>query len=420
MLELKYILENQAKVKQACIDKNIDPKIIGQIVRLAKEKKGLQFQIETLRSKKNKLDRSYKKSQAGLAQAKNFKKEIKKLEAKYKPIQTKLEELLAWVPNVPADDVPIGKDENDNQVIADWGQKPKFNFQPRDHYQLGRILDIIDFTRGTKVSGFRGYFLKNEGALLHLGVLFYALQKLVAKGFIPMIAPAIVKSFTLFGSGQFPWGQRETYKLNDKDAFLAGTAEQPMMAYFANENLSAKDLPIKFAAFSPCYRREAGSYGKDTRGIYRVHEFMKIEQLVLDVADPDKADNWLETLRQNSEEILQDLKIPYRVLKMCTGDMGEPHYKKYDIEAWMPGRGKYGETMSDSIMTDFQTRRLKIHYQDKTGQKKLAYSYNNTAIASPRILVAILENYQQADGSVLVPEVLQAFVGKKIIPVRKK
>ncbi len=420
MLELKYILENQAKVKQACIDKNIDPKIIGQIVRLAKEKKGLQFQIETLRSKKNKLDRSYKKSQAGLAQAKNFKKEIKKLEAKYKPIQTKLEELLAWVPNVPADDVPIGKDENDNQVIADWGQKPKFDFQPRNHYQLGRMLDIISLDHGVKVSGFRGYFLKNEGALLHLGVLFYALQKLVAKGFVPIIAPAIVKRFALFGAGQFPWGERETYKLNDKDAFLAGTAEQPMMAYFANETLKQESLPLKFAAFSPCYRREIGSYGKDTRGIYRVHEFMKIEQLVLDVADPDKADNWLETLRQNSEEILQDLKIPYRVLKMCTGDMGEPHYKKYDIEAWMPGRGKYGETMSDSIMTDFQTRRLKIHYQDKTGQKKLAYSYNNTAIASPRILVAILENYQQADGSVLVPEVLQAFVGKKIIPVRKK
>ncbi len=413
MLDLKYILENKEKVKRVTKNKNLDPGLVDKLVELAEAKKSLQRQIEDLRAKKNKLSRSDQK------EAKGLKKQLKELETKYKPILNELNIIWSHIPNVIADDVPIGKDESGNQVVAEWGEKPKFDFQPRTHDQLGQMLDIIDLQRGAKVSGFRGYFLKNEGALLHLGVLFYALQKLIKKGFIPIIAPAVVKEFVLFGSGQFPWGKGETYQLNDKDAFLAGTAEQPMMAYFSQETLRQEDLPVKFAAFSPCYRREAGSYGKDTRGVYRVHEFMKIEQLVIDVADEKKAEQWLEELRRNSEELLQELGIPYRVLLMCSGDMGEPHYKKYDIEAWMPGRGKYGETMSDSIMTDFQTRRLKIYYRGKDGRKRLAYSFNNTAIASPRILVAILENYQQADGSVRVPEVLQPFVGTKVIRPRR-
>ncbi len=414
MLDIKFILQNQNKIKQACVNKNLDPTMVDEVVRLAGQRKKLLIQIEALRAKKNKLTRE------DIQEARQIKKELKELQVKYQPINQELEDKLLWIPNVPADDVPIGKDESGNVVVAKWGKIPKFDFKAKKHEEIGRDLDIVDTKRGAKVSGFRGYFLKNEGALLHLGVLMYALQKLVKKGFTPVIAPAIVKRFVLFGAGQFPWGERETYKLNDKDAYLAGTAEQPMMAYFSGETLKEADLPVKFIAFSPCYRREAGSYGKDTRGVYRVHEFMKIEQLVIDVADTKKADEWIEVLRRNSEEILQDLNIPYQVLRMCTGDMGEPHYKKYDIEAWMPGRGKYGETMSDSIMTDFQTRRLKIYYQTKSGQKQIAYSYNNTAIASPRILVAILENYQTKSGDLIIPKVLRPFVGKNVIKRRQK
>lgn len=413
MLDLKFIITNPDIVKRACQSKNLDPSLVDQVIDLATQHKRLLRQVEDLRAQKNKLGKDQ------IDTARQIKTQLKTLEQQLRQIKQQLDDKLAWIPNIPAADVPVGKDENDNVVVYEWGRKPRFDFQPKTHYELGELLDIIDTKRGAKVSGFRGYFLKNEGALLHLGVLIYALQKLVAKGFIPVIAPAIVKRFVLFGAGQFPWGERETYKLNDKDTYLAGTAEQPMMAYFSGETLKEKDLPIKFVAFSPCYRREAGSYGKDTRGVYRLHEFMKVEQLVIDVADDNKANQWIETLKRNSEEILQDLKLPYRVLKMCTGDMGEPHHKKYDIETWMPGRGKYGETMSDSIMTDFQTRRLKIYYQTGNGQKKLAYSYNNTAIASPRILVAILENYQNPDGSVTVPKVLRPFVGTDIIKPKK-
>ncbi|NOY15000.1 MAG: serine--tRNA ligase [bacterium] len=413
MLDLKFILKNPDLVKQACQHKNLDPAIIDEIIKLAGQHKKLLRQIEDLRAQKNKLDRTQ------IEKARQIKTKLKTLTEKFRSLDEQLNQKLAWVPNLPADDVPIGKDEAGNLVLYEHGQKPKFNFTPKTHHELGELLDIIDTKRGAKVSGFRGYFLKNEGALLHLGILMYALQKLVAKGFIPIVAPAIVKRFVLFGSGQFPWGERETYKLNDKDAYLAGTAEQPMMAYFSGETLKESELPIKLVAFSPCYRREAGSYGKDTRGVYRVHEFMKVEQLVIDTADPAKADQWIEELKQNSEEILNDLNLPYRVLKMCTGDMGEPHHKKYDIETWMPGRGKYGETMSDSIMTDFQTRRLKIYYQTKQKTKQLAYSYNNTAIASPRILVAILENYQTKNGEVIVPKVLRPFVGTDIIKPKK-
>jgi len=412
MWDLKFILNNQEAVKRACQVKNLDPAIVDEVVKLAKDKGRLQRQVEDLRAKKNKLGR------ADQVKARRLKAKLKDLEPRLRQVSQQLEEKLAFIPNIPADDVPVGSDESGNLVVYEQGKKPKFDFTPRTHDQLAQLLDIIDTKRGAKVSGFRGYFLKNEGALMHLGVLWYAFQKLVAKGFTPIVAPAIVKRFVLFGAGQFPWGERETYVLNDKDAYLAGTAEQPMMAYFAGETLREEDLPIKFVAFSPCYRREAGSYGKDTKGVYRVHEFMKVEQLVIDVASPDKANHWIEELKANSEEILQDLKLPYRVLRMCTGDMGEPHHKKYDIETWMPGRGKYGETMSDSIMTDFQTRRLKIYYQTKQGDRRLAYSYNNTAIASPRILVAILENYQQKDGSVKVPEVLVPFVGVKVIKPR--
>jgi len=265
------------------------------------------------------------------------------------------------------------------------------------------------------VGGFRGYFLKNEAALLEFAILFYAFQKLVAKGYTPILAPSLVKEFTLIGNGQFPWGREEVYHLEKDEQYLAGTAEVPVTAYFSDEVLKEEDLPKKFVAFSPCFRREAGSYGKDTKGLYRLHQFNKIEQVIISKNDMSNSFALHEELLQNAEEILQDLQLPYRVLLMCTGDMGEPQVKKYDIETWMPGRHAYGETMSNSVMGDFQARRLNIRYRQKDGSMRYAHTLNNTAIASPRILIPVLENYQQADGSIKIPEVLQSLVGKSEI-----
>ncbi|MEK7073920.1 MAG: serine--tRNA ligase, partial [Patescibacteria group bacterium] len=250
---------------------------------------------------------------------------------------------------------------------------------------------------------------------MEFAVLFYTFQKLIAKGYTPLIAPSLVKEFTLMGNGQFPWGREEVYAIPKDDVYLAGTAEVPVTAYYSNEMLLEKDLPKKFVAFSPCFRREAGSYGKDTRGVYRLHQFSKIEQVIISTSEMNNSLTLHEELLANAEEILQDLKLPYRVLLMCTGDMGEPQVKKYDIETWMPGRKAYGETMSNSFMGDFQARRLKIRYKAKDGSVKFCHTLNNTAIASPRILVALLENYQQADGSIKIPDVLQPLMGKKEI-----
>jgi len=257
--------------------------------------------------------------------------------------------------------------------------------------------------------------LKNEGALLQLAVIWFVFNKLVKKGYTPIIAPAIVKRFALFGCGQFPWGEQDTYKLNDEDSFLSGTAEQPVTSYFSGEILKEENLPKKFVAFSPCFRKEAGAYGKDTKGLYRLHEFWKVEQVILARNNIEETKKLHEELQKNSEEILQELNLPYRVLLMCSGDMGEPQMKKYDTETWMPSRNDYGETMSNSIMGDFQTRRLNIKYRTKDNKTEFCYSLNNTAIASPRILIAILENYQQKDGSILIPKVLQELIGKEKI-----
>jgi seryl-tRNA synthetase len=323
------------------------------------------------------------------------------------------------VPNVPHESVPVGKDESGNVEIKKWGTPSKFDFPIKDHIELARSLDLIDFDRGAKVGGSRAYFLKNEAAQMEFAILFYTFQKLIKKGYTPLIAPSLVREFTLVGNGQFPWGREEVYHLEKDDEYLAGTAEVPVTAYFSDEVLTESDLPKKFVAFSPCFRREAGSYGKDTRGVYRLHQFNKIEQVIISNNDLNNSFTLHEELLANAEEVLQDLQLPYRVLLMCTGDMGEPQVKKYDVETWMPGRptaestlGSYGETMSNSVMGDFQARRLKIRYKTKDGKMAFCHTLNNTAIASPRILVAILENYQQKDGSVRIPDVLQSLMGK--------
>ncbi|OGK16065.1 serine--tRNA ligase [Candidatus Roizmanbacteria bacterium RIFCSPHIGHO2_01_FULL_39_12c] len=413
MLSIDFIRKNKEKVVQAAKNKNreID---LEKIINLDDQRLDLIHRIQNLREERNKLAKSPVSDESKI-KGKDIKNNLKNLENQLTTNNQQLNELLSYVPNVPLPDVPIGKDATGNKEIKKWGKIPKMDFIPKSHIELGKSLDLIDLERGVKISGFRGYFLKNQLAQLHFALLFHVFNKLVRKGYTPIIAPAVIKAFTLSGSGQFPWGKQDVYRLNGEDAYLAGTAEQPVTAYFSGEILNEKDLPKKFVAFSPCFRKEAGAYGKDTKGLYRLHEFWKVEQVIIGKNNIEEAKKLHEELQKNSEEILQDLELPYRVLLMCTGDMGEPQIKKYDTETWMPSRNAYGETMSNSIMGDFQTRRLNIKYRKPDGKTEYCFSLNNTALASPRILIAVLENYQQKDGSILIPKILQPLVEFKQI-----
>jgi seryl-tRNA synthetase len=412
MLDIKFIRENLELCKTAAIHKN---RIVDwdTLLRLDDERKDIIGKVDTLRAERNQV--SSARTEEAQVRGKAIKEELKGLEDRLRQVEIDLTTALYSVPNIPDASVPIGKDDSGNVEQRTWGEVPHFDFPVKDHITLAKDLDLIDFERGAKVGGSRSYFLKNEAAQLEFALLFYTFQKLVAKGYTPIIAPALVKEFTLFGVGQFPWGREEVYHLEKDDTYLAGTAEQSVTAYFADEMLKEEDLPKKFVAFSPCFRREAGSYGKDTRGIYRVHEFLKIEQVIIAKNDMSNSFTLHEELLQNSEAILQDLKLPYRILLMCTGDMGEPQVKKYDIETWMPGRDGYGETMSDSVMGEFQSRRFKLRYRTRDGKVEYCHTLNNTAIAAPRILIPILENYQQKDGSIQIPEVLRPLIGKNEI-----
>ncbi len=412
MLDINFIRQNLDLCKEAAKNKNREVSW-DELLAADSRRRQLIIKIEEQRAKRNKAGKL--DAEEDRRKARVLKDELKNSEEELRVVEGNLHTLLLTVPNIPHESVPVGKDEKANVEVRKWGEPKKFDYPIKDHMQLGRDLDLIDFERGTKVSGFRGYFLKNEGAHLELAVLWYAFQKLTARGFTPMIAPSLVRDFTLFGNGQLPWGKEEVYKVEKDEQYLAGTAEVPITSYFADEVLKEEELPKKFVAFSPCFRREAGSYGKDTKGLYRLHQFNKVEQVVIAKNNEKESLAILEELLTNAEEVLQDLELPYRVVLMSTGDMGEPQVKKYDIETWMPGRGAYGETMSDSYMGDFQARRLKIRYKTKDGGMTFCHTLNNTAIASPRILIAIFENYQEKDGSIRVPKVLQPFVGKEII-----
>jgi len=411
MLDIQYIKDNTQKVKDAAKNKNREVDI-DKLLKLHDERLNFIQKIQILREERNEISSKRPPSPEDIERGKNIKNELKELESNLKNIEEELNKLMLYVPNVPFDEVPVGKDESANVEVKKWGEPTKFDFEPKDHITLGKELDIFDLDRGSKISGFRGYFLKNQGAILHMALMMYTLRKLTEKGFTPFVAPTVVKSFTLFGSGHFPWGgEQDVYGLNDEGTHLAGTAEIPITAYHSGETLNEEDLPKKYVGFSPCYRREAGAYGKDTKGLYRVHEFWKIEQVIIGKNDFDEARSVHEELQKNAEEILQELNLPYRQLLMCTGDMGEPQHKKYDIETWMPSRNTYGETHSNSIMGEFQARRLNMKYKTKEGKTKYCFTYNNTAIASPRILIALIENYQQKDGSVKIPPVLVPFTG---------
>ena len=403
MLDINFIKENKELVKKSVEARKSDIDL-DNLLKLDDERRKLVQEVDNLRAKRHEAANS-KDIEAG----KKIKEQLSKLEKKLSEVEQKWQQLMLQVPNILMGDVPIGS-VLDNKVIRKQGKPAEFSFPVKDHIELGKLLDIIDFERGVKVAGFRGYYLKNEGARLQLAVLNFAFDHLTQKGYQGIVPPVINREFALVGGGQFPWGQEDTYQLGE-DEYLVGTSEIALMALHSGETLQLKDLPKKYVALTPCFRTEIGSYGKDTKGLYRVHEFYKVEQVILCEADEQETLGFFEELQENSEEILDQLGLPYQVVVIASEDMSKKAALQYDIETWMPARNGYGETHSNSICLDFQTRRLKIKYQDKDLQTKYCYALNNTAIASPRILVAILENFQQEDGSVKIPEVLHKYTG---------
>jgi len=422
MLDIRFIREHPDLVQAGARKKRIDFNIQALLDQDA-ERRSLMSQVESLKAQRNKMSKEIPTLQGtarqeAIAQMKRVAEESRELEGPLRDVEATFEALMLRVPNVPADDVPDGLTDADNVVIKTWGEIPQFNFTPRDHVELGERLDIIDIPRAVKLAGSRTYFLKSAGALLEQAMLQFALHHMVRKGFTPMAVPHLVKDEAMIGTAYFPGGQEQTYRLPEDQVNLIGTAEVPVTAYHADEILRADELPKYYVGLSSCYRREAGTYGKDTRGLYRVHQFQKVEQVVLCTNDPEVSAREHEHILQNAEELLQALCLPYRVVVVCGGDLGIPQVKKYDIETWMPSRQAYGETHSASKFHDFQARRLRLRYRDKDGNVRFVHTLNNTVIATPRILIPLLELYQRADGSVAIPEVLQPYMGglQAIVP----
>jgi len=419
MLDIKFIRENKDLFAKGAEKKHISFNV-EDLIAVDDERRSLLSSVETSRAEQNVFaDKVGKESDqnnrnALIEQSKKAKQDLKEKEDKLGEVMKRWQGLMLQVPNIPDMSVPEGDSDADNVEVRKWGDIPKFDFKPKDQIELFEALNMADFERGTKVAGFRGYFLKNDAVLLCLALWQFTISKFVKRGFTPMIVPSLVNREPFMGTGYLPQSEEDLYKTQDSN-YLAGTAEVATMGYYMNEVLQKSDLPKKIIAFSPCFRREAGSHGKDTKGLVRVHEFFKVEQVVLCEASHEESVKFHEELTGISEEIMRDLKIPHHVVANCGGDLGLGQVKKYDIEAWVPSEEKYRETHSSSYFHDFQTRRLNIRYKDEQGKMRFAHSLNNTALATPRILVPLVENYQNADGSITVPEVLRPYMGKDII-----
>lgn len=420
MLDIKYIRDNAATLKKAIADKQMNPDIVDAVITADEQRRELIVKVEQIRKAindhTNVIKKQGKPTEEQITHGRELKQQLQDVEPQLKQVEETYLDLMLQVPNPAAEDVPVGKDETGNVELFTHGEKPHFDFQPKTHDQLAEELDLVDTKRAVRIAGTRAYFLKNDLVLLEQAVLQFALKHMIRKGFTPMTVPWLVNDVALTGTGYFPWGRDDHYFTQDEQK-LIGTAEVSLTAYFKDETLNEKELPVKMVGISPCFRREVGSYGKDTKGFFRVHQFQKVEQVVYTVADEDITRQMHDELRQNAEELLQALGLPYRVLLMCTGDIGAGQRRKYDIETWFPGQNAYRETHSDSYFNDFQARRLNIRYRASDGTTKYVYTLNNTVAATPRLLGAILENYQQADGSILIPQVLQEFMGKEKIEV---
>nr|BBH92849.1 serine--tRNA ligase [Thermogemmatispora argillosa] len=417
MLDLGFIRTHPELVKEAVRLKQSDFDV-DQFLALDRQVLELQHQVETLRAEQNQLSKRI--GQAGkdkelreslIAQGKQLAARLKELEPQLEALIEQRQQLLYLVPQIPDPSAPVGAGEEDNVPVRYWGEKPRFDFPLLDHYTLMQKLDLVDMERAAKIAGSRSYVLKGDAARLEMALLHFAFDRIAAKGFTPLIVPAMAREFCFIGNGQFPRGRDQVYALEGEDTFLVGTAEVSITGMFKDEILSYEELPLTFVGFCPCFRKEAGTYGKDTRGVFRVHQFNKVEQYVICEASHEESVRWHEQLIRNAEELVQALEIPYRVVNVCTGDMGDGKVGMYDLECWVPSEGRYRETHSCSYFHDWQARRVNIRYRDRDGKVKFVHTLNNTAIASPRILIPLLENHQQPDGSVRIPEALRPYLG---------
>lgn len=425
MIDIKQIRENPQKFKKAAKDKKFDVNI-DKLMELDSALSQAKQKLQDISTEKNRLGKSIPKltgeeKQSVLTRLSQLKEEDAQLQEQIKNLQPEFDKLMLEVPQPADENVPIGKDDTENAEIKRIGQVRNFDFEPKDHVQLGLELDIIDIERGVKLAGTRNYVLKGDGALLHWAILRFAMDFMIGRGYVPFSVPVLMKDETMTGTGFFPGSEEQTYQMERDHLNLAGTAEVPLTAYHMGEILDEQELPLKYVALSSCFRREAGAAGKDTYGLYRIHQFDKIEQVVICKNSIEESNKFHEEILANSEAVLTALELPYRVVVVCTGDLGRGQAKKYDIETWMPSRGNYCETHSASKFYEFQAKRLNLRYKDPVTKKNVfCHTLNNTVIASPRILIPLLELYQNADGSITIPKVLRAYMGgrEKIIAGR--
>lgn len=424
MLDIKFIIENTDLVKEGIAKKGYTKEDldIDALIALYKDINKLKTSSQALAEEKNKLSNSIKSAApedraAIIAKSKSIGEEFKSEQEKLATEQEKFNLMMLKMPNLPSPESPVGPDDSGNVVRRRVGELPHFDFTPRDHIELMELNDWSEMERIAKVSGSRTYAIKNDLAKLELAMHMMVLDKLRNNGFTVITVPSISKEKPLYGQGYLPFSRDEVYYLQQDDIYLSGTAELILNSLRADEILQENELPVLYAGFSPCFRREAGAAGKDTRGLVRVHQFMKTEQFVICKNDIKESEQWHQKLLQISEEILQDLELPYQVLEVCTGDMGAPKYRQYDLEAWVPSQNCYRETHSCSNITEWQARRTNLRYRDNAdGKVKFVHTLNNTGIATPRALVPFIENHQNADGSVNIPKKLQPYMGgKKVI-----
>jgi seryl-tRNA synthetase len=415
MIDIKLIRAEPERYIEAARVKKVPadiPALLEVDAKLLKARQELQ-EVRTAQNEAGRRIAALKGEQKGaaIAEMAALKPRAKELEAVISELQPKYDELMLLVPQIPAEDVPVGDDESQNAEVRTEGEVPQFDFETRDHVELGEALDIIDIPRGVKLAGARNFILKGAGALMHHAVLRLAMDRMVAKGYTPLTVPVLVGEAVMYGTGFFPIGRDDAYLCERDSMSLVGTAEVPVTAYHGEEILAEAELPKKYVAMSTCFRREAGAAGRDTHGLYRIHTFDKVEQVVLCRNDDEESLRYHGEILRNAEDVLSSLGLPYRVVNCCTGDIGIGQIQRFDIETWMPSRNSYGETHSASRYGDFQARRLNIRYRGDDGKTRFCHTLNNTVIASPRILIPLLETYQNADGSVTVPQVLRPYMG---------
>ncbi len=419
MLDLKFIRENAQALKEAVRLKRTSLDV-DELLRADQELVALKKKNQALNEEKNSNAKKMKGAQpeereAIIARGRAIGEEIEALKPATEQAEKRLQDLMFLVPMIPSPEAPIGPDESGNIEFKQWGKKPEFTFKPKDHVELLQLQGWAELERIAKVAGSRSYALKGDMVLLEWSLLRYGLDKLAEKGFNLITVPAMAREFAFVGTGHFPTGREQVYYLPDDDIYLAGTAEVPVNALHSGEILSEAELPILYGGVSPCFRREAGSAGRDVRGLIRVHQFNKVEQYILCKNDPIESEKWHQMLLQTSEEILQDLELHYRVVAVCTGDMGAGKFKMFDIETWVPSENVFRETHSCSNLHDWQARRTNLRYRDSEGNMKFCHTLNNTAVATPRLLVPFLEQLQQADGTIRVPVKLQPYLGGRAV-----